>query len=164
MYELNYNFFFKINNGWFRYIPLFLIIFLFNSFSLLAQDTDDSQSRGLMQAATQDPADSNLDLDDNEAPESDITTKIYRSTDNLDKPFSSTKSELDPALYADVINKEDLINMHSHSKKKIVHRERAEKEFDVKKASGNIWLPWVLFTSILILLMGLIKIVKRGKI
>ena len=81
MYEPNYNFFFKINNRWFRYILLFLItfFFLFNNFSLFAQDTNDSQSMDLIQMVIEDSMDSDSDLDNSEVPESDITTRIYRN-------------------------------------------------------------------------------------
>ena len=155
MYKPNYNFFFKINNRWFRYIPLFLIIFFFsfNIFCVPAQDNDDSQS-----------LDSNSASDDSESSESDITTKIYRSTDNLGETPDGIESESKPALDADVINKEDLINMNSHLKKKIVHRKKDESGNVTKKSPDNVWLPWVLFTVILVLLTGLIKIIKRVKI
>ena len=117
MYQSNYNFFFKINNRWFRYMLLLLIIsfFLCSSFIVLAQE-NDSQNMDLMQVMQQGSMDSTSDLSDE--PESDITTKIYRSTDNSNETLEGV-TELDPELDADVIDKEDLINMHSDLKKKI---------------------------------------------
>ena len=163
MYKSNYNFFFKINNKWFRYMLLLLIIFffLFSSFIVLARE-NDSQNMDLVQAIQQDSMDSTLDLGDE--PESGITTKIYRSTDNLNEALESVGTELEPELDADVINKEDLINMNSRLKKKIIHREALENEVDVKKSPDNIWLPWVLLAIILVLLTALIKVIKRVKI
>ena len=166
MYKLNYNFFFKTNNRWFRYILLLLITFsfLFNTSALFAQNLDGSQNLDSMQVISQDLLDSNSDLEDNELPESDITTKIYRSTDNSNENLGSDESELDPTLDADVINKEDLINQHSNSKRKIIHRKETKDEPAIKQSSNNYWLPWVLFAFILGLLTVLIKVIKRVKI
>ena len=141
-----------------------MTFFLFNDLILLAQDTDDSQNMHSMETVPQDSMDPNSDLDYNQLPESDITTKIYRSTDNLNDSLDEPESGLEPALDADVINKEDLINMTSHSKKEIIRREKSNNEIDVKKSSGNVWLPWVLFAVILVSLTVLIKVIKRIKI
>ena len=141
-----------------------MTFFLFNDLILLAQDTDDSQNMHSMETVPQDSMDPDSDLDDNQLPESDITTKIYRSTDNLNDSLDEPESGLEPALDADVINKEDLINMTSHSKKEIIRREKSNNEIDVKKSSGNVWLPWVLFAVILVSLTVLIKVIKRVKI
>ena len=140
---------------------LIILFFLFDSFIVLAQE-NDSQNMDLMQAMQQDFMDSTSDLGDE--PESDITTKIYRSTDNSSETLEGVGTELDPELDADVINKEDLINMNSRLKKKFIHRENLENEIDVKKSPDNIWLPWVLFAIILVLLTVLIKVIKRVKI
>ena len=139
---------------------LIISFFLCSSFIVLAQE-NDSQNMDLMQVMQQGSMDSTSDLSDE--PESDITTKIYRSTDNSNETLEGV-TELDPELDADVIDKEDLINMHSDLKKKIIHRGNLGNEVDVKKSSDNIWLPWILFTIILVLLTVLIKIIKRVKI
>ena len=163
MYKSNYNFFFK-NKG-FAYILLLLIItfsLLLVGSNLLAQDINDSQNMDLMKVLPQVSMD--LELDDEQLPESDITTKIYRSTDNLNEVFNETKSELDPTFDVDVINKEDLIGMPFDSKKKIIQRENLENGNTSKRNIDNIYLPWILFTVILILFIIVVRVIKQVKI
>lgn len=177
MYEPNYNFFFKINNRLLEYILFFLIIilFLFNTSGVFGQNTDPSLNISSMQSMSSgnasisnpqdsEDSDSNLPLEDNELPESDITTKIYRSTDNVNEALNGIDSELDPALDIDVLNKEDLINMHSKFRRKVINRGKIKNEANVKKTSNNLWLPWILFTVILGLLAVLIKVIRKIKI
>ena len=167
MYKPNYNFFFKINNNWFRYISIFLIVlfFLFSCSDLFAQDADNLQSIDSMPILSQDSMDSNSDLDnDNQFPESDITTKIYRSTDNSGEVLHDVGSELDSALDADVINKEELVGKQLDSTNKISHRRKIKNKTTVKKSLYNAWVPLVLFVIILGLLFGLIKVIKKIRI
>ncbi|OGI06695.1 MAG: hypothetical protein A3F80_08290 [Candidatus Melainabacteria bacterium RIFCSPLOWO2_12_FULL_35_11] len=155
MYKPNYNFFFKINNRWLRYISLFLIIFffLFSSFNLFAQDMNGLQSM-----------DSNSNLDDEQLPESSITTKIYRSTDNSGEILPEAEAELDPTSGVDVINKDELVGKQSDSMNKILHRKKINNKAAIKKSLDNTWIPWVLFVVILGLLFALIKAIKKIKI
>ena len=156
----------KTNNRQFRHILLLLIIVFFSitPFYVFAQDKDILQNVDLMQAISQDPMDSNPDLDDSDLPESDITTKIYRSTDNSNDAIDKSESALEPALDVDVINKEDLINMYSDLKKKIILRKKDKNEVASKSSSANYLLPWVLFTVLVVLLFAFIKLIKRIRI
>ena len=157
---------FKTNNRQFSYILLLLALIFFSITPpyVFAQDKDILQNPDLRQAMSQDPMDSNSDLDDSDLPKSDITTKIYRSTDNSNDALDKSESSLDPALDVDVINKEDLIDMHSDLKKKIIRREKDKSEVVSKSPSGNYLLPWVLFTVIVVLLFAFIKLIKRIRI
>ncbi len=165
MYEPNYKFFFKSKNIRFAYILLFLIIsfFLFNFSYAVEQEVTTSQDMDSMQGSSLDTTnDSNFNLDDDELPESDITTKIYKSTDSSNEVLD--RAELDPALDTDLINKEDLISMNSYLKKKIIHREKLKNRDIPNKSFDNSYLPWILFAIILLLLIVLIKVIKLIKI
>ena len=157
---------FKTNNRQFSYILLLLALIFFSitPIYVFAQDKDISQNLDLMQTMSQDPMDSNSDLDNSGLPESDITTKIYRSTDNSNDTLDKSESSLDPALDVDVINKEDLINVHSDLKRKIIHRKKSKDELISSGTSSNYLLPWVLFTVIVVLLFAFIKLIKRIRI
>ena len=107
---------------------------------------------------------SNLDFDDNELHESSITTKIYKSNDNSGEVLDNSESGLDSASDADILSKEDLINRHSKSNGKIIHRKVIKNGIPPEKSVNNIWLPWIMFVVILLVLFTLMKIIRRVKI
>lgn len=189
MYKLNYNFLSKMTRlETFIYIllALIMIIFFFNtSFSYAAeqamsglQNSGTIQSTGSnnqMQADLRNSLESKaestakeaaleLDDNDNELHESNITTKIYRSSDNSSEALEETGSGLDPTVDADILNKEDLIDTHSKFKKKIIHRKVVKNERPLNESSNNFWLPWILFSIILLVLFVLMKIIKQIRI
>lgn len=159
---------YKLNNN-FKLFQIFaILVFVSNTlFSFAAEEKlPDLQVSNLTQESL--PVQPKLQdtdaINDDELPESDITTKIYRSTDNLNEVFNETKSELDPTFDVDVINKEDLIGMPFDSKKKIIQRENLENGNTSKRNIDNIYLPWILFTVILILFIIVVRVIKQVKI
>lgn len=120
---------------------------------MFAQDVNGLQSMG-----------SNSNLDDEQLPESSITTKIYRSTDNSGEILPEAGAGLDPTSGVDVINKDELVGKQSDSMNKILHRKKINNKAAVKKSLDNTWIPWVLFVVILGLLFALIKAIKKIKI
>ena len=159
---------YKLNNN-FKLFQIFaILVFVSNTlFSFAAEEKlPDLQVSNLTQESL--PVQPKLQdtdaINDDELPESDITTKIYRSTDSSNEALDGIESELDPSLDLDVINKEDLINMHSHLKNKIIKREKSKDNANIKKLAGNVFLPWLLFAVILVLLLTLMKIIKQVKI
>ena len=175
MYKLNSNFLTK--NNFFKSFISFLVVLIIIIYPLnisygieqnnnSLQDSTSNQislSSGQIQIINP-QKESSYELDDNELYESDITTKIYKSTDNSGEVLKDIEIELDPALDADVINKEELIEMQTSSPNKILHRGKTNFEAVVKKPLENIWLPWALFALILLVLFGLIKAIKKIKI
>ncbi len=167
-------------------LALIMIIFFFNtSFSYAAeqamsglQNSGTIQSTGSnnqMQADLRNSLESKaestakeaaleLDDNDNELHESNITTKIYRSSDNSSEALEETGSGLDPTVDADILNKEDLIDTHSKFKKKIIHRKVVKNERPLNESSNNFWLPWILFSIILLVLFVLMKTIKQIRI
>ena len=150
---------YKLNNNLKLFHFFIVFAFMFNAlFSFAAEegmsDSQDTDAMGVSDALN----------DDDELHESDITTKIYRSTDNSSETLEGSESELEPSLDVDVINKEDLINMQSHLKNKIIKRIRAEDRSNDKKPYGNVFLPWLSFAVVLSLLFILMKVIKQIKI
>ena len=166
---------YKLNNN-LNFFHFFIVFaFMFNAlFSFAAEEgMPDSQKSNLVQESSPAKSDSqNTDAmgandalnEDDELHESDITTKIYRSTDNSSEVLEGAESELEPSLDVDVINKEDLISMQSRLKNKIVKRIRAENGVNDRKPYGNVFFPWLSFAVILILLLILMKVIKQIKI
>ena len=137
MHNLNSCFFRKLFNFWnslflVLFLLLFCIEFSFSADNMSLTDLKDSNtiqvhSEAQQQINSQTPIESDLRLDENEALESDITTKIYRSTDASGETLDGVETELDSALDADVINKEDLTSMYSFFTNKIIKRKVQEK-------------------------------------
>ena len=159
---------YKANNN-FKFFQIFILfIFVFNTlFSFAAEEKSPvPQASNPTQEAS--PSQSNLQetdaINDDELPESDITTKIYRSTDSSNEVLDEAESELDPSLDVDVLSKEDLIHMQSSSKSKIIKRIKAKNEINARKPVGNVFLPWISFAIILIVLFVLMRVVKKIKI
>ena len=98
-----------------------------------------------------------LDEDKDGDRDSNITTKVYKSTDPSYELLED-ESEVDPTLESDLVSKEDLISMYQYGKgkgkSKLVQRSKIT---DVKLATNenHIIYPWVI-SLVLILSLGFI--------
>ena len=157
--------FFKTSSKQLAYILLLLVIHFISFNYISASDKPMSNSMVSRQHSSTDIInDSNSELNDSGLPESDITTKIYRSTDNSNEIPHENEIELDSATDVDVVNKEDLIYRHSHLRKRFLNREKVEHKSVNVKPANNSWLPWFLLVVVLLLFAILIKAIKQIKI
>lgn len=165
MYKINYKYYSNLNRRFILYIISFFTIVSFLSIALpmLAQDeaSDEGSVAGAMTDVMELPDESDYDLDD-EMPDTDITTKIYRSADLSTESLNKSESELDPAVDADVIDKDELIR----NSKSMIYVFGKDKQTSGKLLNkpSNPFLPWILLFVILTIIFVVLMVAKKTKI
>ncbi len=162
MYKINYKYYSGLNIGFILYIISFFTIISFLSIALPMVAQDEVSVDGVMSDVMETSNESDYNLDD-EIPDTDITTKIYRSADLSTESLDKGESELDPAIDADVIDKNELIRT---SKSMIYLFSKDGKQVNSKLLNkpSNLLLPWILLFVILTIIFVVLMISKKIKI
>ena len=137
---------------------------LFNTYvnSIIVYSQDDSKiSKTNIQPLTNDTATNTEDL--TELDDSNITTKIYKSTDKfskvLDEQFNS-----ETAVEHDVITKNELIRQGNKKHKKDRYIERGKKQDEAtQQPSLSIFLPWLFLILLTAVLGAIFYFMKKKK-
>ena len=112
----------------------------------------------------QDNSKTNTEIIDepNELQESDITTKIYRSTDSTAELLEQ-ETNTGTAIEEDVFTKEDIIEKDKKSKSKIFKRAKTNKT-DINQNNKNLFLPWVVLILLIVVLSVIFKFLLKKKL
>ena len=98
----------------------------------------------------------------NQSNESDITTKIYKSTDPsfelLDK-----QSDIDPASETDILSKEELISKKKNHTSSVIHRKKKIESGVVEEKSRTL-LPWLVLVLLILILSFIFKYLLQKKV
>jgi len=95
-----------------------------------------------------------------EVEESNITTKIYKSTDpSLEKLNEGTQFE--HTLQGEIIDKDELIGKSKSSK---YTKRSVKKEDKATKQKNNFFFPWFMAFTLLIVLFFIFKVFLRKKL
>lgn len=166
MDKINYKYYSNLNIRIILYIISFFTIVSFLSIALpmIAQDDvlNDESVGEAMSDVMEASSGSDYDLDD-EMPEVDITTKIYRSADLSTESLDKSESNLDPAIDANVIDKDELIR-NSKSMIYVFSKDSKQANGKLLNKPSNLFLPWVLLFLILIIIFVVLMVVKKIKI
>ena len=94
--------------------------------------------------------------------DSDITTKIYRSTDPAAKLLENKYLNKD-SLEGDILNKDDLLNKSKKHKVKLDRRKNNEDD-KVKISRSNLLLPWIVLLVTCIILGIIFRLINQKKL
>lgn len=98
----------------------------------------------------------------NQSNGSDITTKIYKSTDPsfelLDK-----QSDIDPASETDILSKEELISKKKNHKSGIIHRKKRIESQLIEEKKQTL-MPWLLLILLVLVLGFIFKYLLQKKV
>ncbi len=147
------------------FLSVLLLVIFFQILPALSQEeinkNDTSDEAVKSSTDLNSSMNSDFEFDNSDEIQTDITTKIYRSTDDSTNGFYDTETELDSAFDADIVKKEDLKNMLSSFNRKIVKRFKNLSNYSRETKSENFWLPWLLFLFVLTVLLLMFRLVKR---
>lgn len=137
-----------------------LCFFCFNAIDLFAQDNDNKKNTNIQNVTVE-----TLDENISKPEESDITTKIYKSTDRSSKLLDE-KSTVETTVEDDIVSKEDLIRQGKFGKNKIYKRldKKNKKDEKINITPKNVFMPWVALFLIGALLSALFAVLKKKKI
>lgn len=100
----------------------------------------------------------------NEIDDSDITTKIYKSSDPSTKLLEEQFS-IDTTIDDDILSKDELIRGKDQSKRKIIQRKVKLEEDSPQRNKNNFSvLPFVCLIGLIIFLILIFKLVKMKKL
>ena len=138
---------------------------LFNTYvnSIIVYSQDDSKtSKTNIQPLTNDTSTNTEDL--TELDDSNITTKIYKSTDKFSRILDENLNT-ETAVEHDVITKDELIRQGNkkHKKDRYIKREKKQDEA-TQQPCLSIFLPWLSLILLAALLGAIFYFMKKKKI
>lgn len=141
-------------------LAVLLYIFTYSLKVYSQQVSDDSMS--MLQTVIKETATNTDDLV--ETDDSNITTKIYKSTDKFSK-FLDEQFNSETTSDVDVLTKDELIRQGNGKSKKDKYLKRLIKKDEVKRNSNNnFFLPWLALLSLVAILSVIFNILKKNKI